>query len=796
VKLKKKDLIFIILLFSLFLVFFSPLVFTDATFFHRDIIKYYYPTKFFASESIQKGELPFWDPYLFCGNPFLAILQQGLFYPLSLLSYLLPFHLGFKYFFLVHLFLGGLFFYLLMRDLGTDGVSSFVTAGIYMFSSYMISMINLLTTLCAVIWGPLVFLLFTRAVRDKNYFFSILCGLILSFQFFAGQPEIVYMTILIMGMWCLFDIFFQGRKFLATPELNKPVLIFISMLAVFLVLSFIQILPFMELVKYSSRRAGVFFEQASFWSFHPLELVTLVIPSFSWNFMDIDGWFRQYWLRSSFIGIWPMIFVFFALCWRREREKSLFFFLLGLVSLIFSLGRYTPVYYFLFKYIPGFNFIRYPVKFMYIFNFTLVVLAGIGIQSLADRLQDKKDTIKLIRIAGVITIFFLGIILFFYLWPAQSADLLRRYIFPPMLSTEFINLQSMYIPVIMKECLILTLSLVAGIVLICFAYKNKLKTISLVMLLGLLIFFNLAQVNYNVEPIIKMQFYQDKAHIVDYLKGEGRIMLTPRTFAEITQTDPKAKDWKFDSNIYLYSKSMLLCNIGWVYHIFDAGGYASIKLDRYDSFVSLLHTQPTPSASPALNLLGVKYLISLWELNDPALRLYTIVNFVKIYENKNTLPRVSIIPRAIFIDDEKKIAAIMKYSSFNPTGEIIIETAKAGLKNPSPPVMTAEGKGVASITRYDSNRVDIEAHMSKPGWLLLTDTNYPGWKVYVDEREDMIYQADYLFRGVYLGSGEHKIRFVFEPTLFRLAMSVTVAGLVFLGVIGSVSLTRMINEIK
>ncbi|MFH1238712.1 MAG: hypothetical protein V1653_01205, partial [bacterium] len=392
--LKKKDLILILLLFGLFISFFGSLVFTDATFYHRDIIKYYYPTKFFATESVQNGELPFWDPYLFCGNPFLAILQQGLFYPFSLLCYLLPFHLGFKYFFLVQLFLGGLFFYLLMRKLEVDSACSLIAAGIYIFSGYMISMINLLTTLCAVIWAPLIFLLFAEAIRLRSYFFGVLVGLILGFQFFAGQPEVLYMTVLMLGLWWLFHVFRPdapieslevgippSTSLRIPPKKESKVLIRIGLhfsrvwpafkntlpvfglsLIVFLAVSLIQLVPFLELVKYSSRQAGVFFEDASYWSFHPLELVTLVIPSFSWNLMEISNWFRQYWLRSNFIGLWPLILVFLAWRSRQNYKKCLFFFILVAVSLIFSLGRYTPVYYFLYEYIPGFNLIRYPVK--------------------------------------------------------------------------------------------------------------------------------------------------------------------------------------------------------------------------------------------------------------------------------------------------------------------------------------------------------------------------------------------------------------------------------------------------
>ena len=116
-KLNKKDLIIFLGILVLFFIFFAPVIFDSMTFYFRDIFRYYHPDKFFAAESVQNGELPFWNPYNYLGIPFLAALQQGLFYPLSLLCYFMPFDLGFKYFFIIHFLLGAVFTYLLCRHL-------------------------------------------------------------------------------------------------------------------------------------------------------------------------------------------------------------------------------------------------------------------------------------------------------------------------------------------------------------------------------------------------------------------------------------------------------------------------------------------------------------------------------------------------------------------------------------------------------------------------------------------------------------------------------------------------------
>jgi uncharacterized membrane protein YfhO len=47
--------------------------------------------------------------------------------------------------------------------------------------------------------------------------------------------------------------------------------------------------------------------------------------------------------------------------------------------------------------------------------------------------------------------------------------------------------------------------------------------------------------------------------------------------------------------------------------------------------------------------------------------------------------------------------------------------------------------------------------------LVLNDLYYPYWRVYVDGGERELLQANYLFRGVYVKAGEHKVVFRFEP---------------------------------
>ncbi len=87
----------------------------------------------------------------------------------------------------------------------------------------------------------------------------------------------------------------------------------------------------------------------------------------------------------------------------------------------------------------------------------------------------------------------------------------------------------------------------------------------------------------------------------------------------------------------------------------------------------------------------------------------------------------------------------------------------------------------AEIVDYQANSVKIEARMNEEGFLVLSDTYYPGWRVWVNGREEKIYCADYLLRAVHLSPGFHQVRFVFDPLSFKLGLWMALSTMVCSG---------------
>jgi len=94
--------------------------------------------------------------------------------------------------------------------------------------------------------------------------------------------------------------------------------------------------------------------------------------------------------------------------------------------------------------------------------------------------------------------------------------------------------------------------------------------------------------------------------------------------------------------------------------------------------------------------------------------------------------------------------------------------------------MPPERVRAARILSYTSQEVRIDAAVERPALLVLNDSDYPGWKVYVDERRSHWITANYLFRGVLLRPGRHVVRFAYEPASFTAGASISGAGLICL----------------
>jgi hypothetical protein len=75
---------------------------------------------------------------------------------------------------------------------------------------------------------------------------------------------------------------------------------------------------------------------------------------------------------SIYLGMMPLVMIVVALTYGRSRQVWLFV-ALAVVAGLLALGKYTPLLWLLYTYVPGFNLFRGLSKFIYIFPFPVLL---------------------------------------------------------------------------------------------------------------------------------------------------------------------------------------------------------------------------------------------------------------------------------------------------------------------------------------------------------------------------------------------------------------------------------------
>ncbi|MDO8603300.1 MAG: YfhO family protein [Candidatus Omnitrophota bacterium] len=770
----------IFILAGLALVFFSDVLFQAKIFIHRDLSRFFYPLREFSAAQFLTGKVPLWNPYIQCGSPHLAELQTSVFYPPSIVYSLFPYPQAFNYFIIIHIFLAGLFTYILMREWGYSGYASFLSAVVFMFSGYIISVINLLASLASVVWLPLVILFYERAVKKDWVKNSIFTGIFMALMFLGGEPVILYATFFIL-------LLFSGDVLDSAPSalrsnniLRAKSRSIVLAVLVFLGLASFQILPFLEFLKHTSRNL-MDFSEASMWSMPVYALLELFFPYLSESdYIYKDYWTRQSWLVVYYMGIVTVIFALISLKFDSTKRRKAVFYILAL-GLVLSFGRYTPVYYFLYNFLPGFRFSRYPIKFFFMAAFSLAILAGMGMdyyKAHAKKDPDFRGFLKWVLALGLIGSFlYLAANLNFY----EICGSLKKMI---------LNINSGFASKVDKiDQIVITglhnirrgvgLFMLLSVVMF-FGIKKRVSMNLVLVFILLIAIIDIFTANRNVYQNMGIKEFLKPGETVEFLQRDKSLFRIFNSPATLKQNMFVPEKGYFEGNQALMER--VVSNRGASFGIYDAYGYGSLYNRRQEEIMNIIVMSNSPAQTNLLNLLNVKYVISPKDFNVAGYRMLKKNKKVNIYENENFLQRAFLVEKAVVIKDEKKILERMKSKDFKPSDEVILEEVldsalRALLEqySSSERAKQVSREESVNISKYESNYVEIKAESSAPKFLVLSDTYYPGWKVYVDGKADKIYRADYILRAVYLKPGKHIVKFTYDPFSFKIGAIITLA---------------------
>lgn len=737
-------------LLPLFIIFVLPIIFfwkiiLGETLFVGDMITLNYPLRVFVAECFKKGISPLWCPYLEYGIPILGEGQASIFYPLDrLLWFLFEPVFAYNYSVILHFFLAGLFMFIYLRLIMQDCWSALFGSITFMFSGVFITHLTYYNMFNIYIWLPLIFYFIEMFFRQKNFIYLIFTGVIFGIQFLGGYPQSSLQIWLALTIYFLYKCQEYKIKFYirSLPRLFTIFLIGFGIYAT-------QLFPLYEFLKQSWRSSALPYEEWTATSLSLPQLITFILPDFwgnpfkgvyigDWNYIDLCG----------YLGIMPLILGLVAVGMRRDKYTFLFMGI-SFLGLLLAAGKYNPLYNFLYQ-VPIINAIRYPARYLYLYTFGMSVLAGLGLNHLLHTVEKRKRKVIFISVC-------LGIVGIFSICQIQLEQLVKQ--------------RDLLYTIRMKDWLLFIIISILSFSLLILYLKNMMKPsifalLSLAILIGNIFIYWL-----GFNPTVKRELLTSVPESVTFLKKDRELyrILTWQWVRKknsiarsiITKLEP------FEEIIEPFKES--ICpNLSTIYEISSIDGFLGIALTRYEEFTQFLN-------SKLFSLANGKYIITPKNIQLPDRSVFSNER-VNIFKNSNYLPRAFIVHQAKVMDKEK-IRKEISSDKFNPLAYVLLEEKPSlSLKD-----QIKGEKEKIQIIKYLPTEVNIEVNLSQAGFLILTDTYYPGWEVYVNNKREKIYRADFLFRTIPLKAGNFKVRFVYNPTSFNLGANITLWTLILVG---------------
>lgn len=716
----------------------------------HDMRGLFYPWLELVRDSLAHGRVPFWDDALFAGYPFLANPQVAFFYPLTWLAILPPLHLGFTLYLLVHLWLAGWGMYLFVKDIGAGSndqkeeshhspfiiAPAFLAALTFMFSGFFAARIYAghIGLLAVHVWVPWLLLATSWGVRKGGWPTAVVMGIPFGLAILAGHTTSLIYVGLIWGGWALFLIMpdLWARRWGQVGTAVRQVSI---AGVVGLLLAGVQLLPLLQLTQAASRTAEANFAFASGFSFPPSHLITLLVPEFFGEPTRAGYWsvptFEE---LAAYAGLLPLLILPLAL---RHATRHIYFFMgLGLFGILLALGSYGFLFEILYELFPPFRLARAPGRAMFLYLFSASVLLGLTLATVSTPQVTREKLgagwwwwVAFTALSGLTALAATGAV-FASVHPTDTSGRLWHQLGGWGLFTAVV--------------------LSGGLLLWYYIQPRAPRWLPLA--LGALIITDLWL--FGAKLIVPENMAPDA-----FWFGARDI---------IGETDQRILPW----GVSIFAQNGA-AQVG-LHSVF---GYNALELGANTALASSV---PDPR-STAYDILGAGYVVAQSPLDqftegEGGLQFIGEQNGGWVYARPQPLSLVRLVYQAEIIPDQATAISRVHQPDFDPATTAILDSDPA-CSLPS----AGMGLGTAVVASQEAGAWRIQTSSDEPALLVLSETAYPGWQVWVNgERVD--WQTAYTaVRAVCIPAGEALVEWRFRPWVFLWGGLLSLLGVVLLG---------------
>ncbi|MBQ42805.1 MAG: hypothetical protein CME15_10135 [Gemmatimonadetes bacterium] len=793
--------VFLVMAVAIGAMFWEALLLRGA-FFVQDVMVQNYPFRHFISTALKEWSFPLWHPGINCGFPLFAEGQSGVLYPFNLItSLLLPTYAALSYNIAFHLWLGSVGMYAFLRQLCCARSPALAGGLTYGLSGYLVvrAMSPNYVDVCA--WMPILFLLLELACKRNRWIYVWLAAGVVGLQFLAGHPQAAVYSVGAAVLYGLHrNLTRPGKRAFAAVVLFGVPVLGAGVAAV-------QLLPTAELVQLSGRSEGVGLAQFVNMSLPPERLITLLLPSFFGNSATGSYWGEEagFFIQlCPYMGVLPLVLCLIAARERGDGPTTFFTVLIGL-SFLLALGRHTVLFESLYG-IPGLSFFRIPTRFLLWWAFGGAALAGLGLDFLVKRV-DASPGKTYAPLWLLLTAVAAGAI-----W--LNADILTSGPESPALTGEGWRL-GQYRSDLISDGLRCALMLGIGIVVVTGRQWSRRRWWRVVVtwLAPAAIAVDLGSFGWNFNSVIDPEVYLRTPDSAAFIQRDATSRAEPGSALDSGGSDASDplpmtgrfrcaslisernapydwhSGWSLDPTSYRRYPETLRMYTASAYGLANTlPGWSPLHLRRHWEFMG--------GYPRLLSLANVSYVVSHRPLGFPDLEeVYS--GEVRVYHNNSALPRCYVVGDEFsVIEGPRERVRYLLSDRFKPRGEVLLaETPPPleGARSTLEGATAVSAAAAARISRYRPERVEIALHnIGEAGFLVLSDSHYPGWRAQVDGVATPVLLANHVFRAIRIPAGARTALFEYKPLSFRLGGGISLASLLALVVLAWVGGNRRI----
>jgi hypothetical protein len=716
------------------IIFFSSQLFGSA-YFWEDFVEYVYPTQAFAARESAGFVIPFWNPYIFSGMPFIADLQTGFFYPLNrVLNFFVSNDgtlsvWGLQFITILHFFIAQITFYFLIRSWKKSQFAAMISAVSFSFSMLMVCHVIHPMIIYHLAWFPLVLLFFDKGIIERNYRYGIASGLILGMSYLSGHPQTTLFLTFFLALYFIwqFMFLFKNKEIRGIAYIHTfvpAILTIVVALGIFAV----QYLPSTELAD-TAVRAENTYQKSSEGSLEFSQIFSAVVPNifgvmntnpnnnfpFYLNLSDnSQAPFYYYWETSFYFGIAALILGLFGAITNFKNRIVGFMIAISIFGFLYALGSNFFIHKIFFG-LPFFNLFRMPARMMMFVILGFSVLASFGFDEIIS--GKIKNHLKFIY--------------------ASSLPLLISLLSLIGFLGSMINTPGQLLPNITSLGLI---SFFLGAVIFLvgfFGTKRKINYATIGSTILIITFLDLfiAGSDFNKSKDDPKQLYA--------MDGKSKEAFIPQNVDDLFRINTRMYNPP-----YMASKR----NQGMVSGFMNTEGYNPLVLKRVNP--------PVGNSDKIYDLLNVKY----------ELRMEPNTRQPYYFENENRVPRAWMVYKAIVVN-ENEVKDKMLSGNFDYLNEVVIETTPNIIL---PETIDSVFNPNVKIREYKNNYIRLEVlNKERNSILVLSEIWYPSWTVFVDNKPARLLRANYSLRAVEIPKGSSKVEMRFASPSFAIGLWIT-----------------------